>query len=146
MRSLFLILALSLGSCVTTQVKDKTLLPAIESAWDGVRDDIIYGGEIATVVDEWSLMVETNTLDDMDTQDVEDAAIVGVDLRLADGLVGTVGAEIMRDRARNFKIAVDEYVSSWVVYDAAPSDHLLVISRSSWAANPPSAIAGEVYR
>lgn len=38
--SFLLIMCLLLTSCLATRVENKTLLPAVQSAWPGVRDDI----------------------------------------------------------------------------------------------------------
>lgn len=148
MKNLIYIMLLSmLASCVSAGVKEHTLLPAIESAWDGVQEDIVYGESVPIeVVNEWTMMVMTGELLDMDTGDVEDAAIIGVDKRLEDGQIGPLGAEVMRDRARNFADAVDEYIASWYALAEQLRERPTVISRSSWATSPPPAIAMGVWR
>jgi len=144
-----LLVAVSATSCLTPQVRDKTLLPAIQSAWPGVRADVEYAGSmLESELIAWDSAVETGNFLALDTQDLEMQAIAGVNLRLEAGEIGPQGAAIMRDRASNFAAAVNEYMRSNVAMVTRPSgrvatvpDRPLVITRSSWATNPPSAIA-----
>jgi len=150
---LALLVMLSSSSCLTPQVRDKTLLPAIQTAWVGVRADVVYSGGSILESDliAWDAAVETGNFAALDVQELEMMAIAGVNLRLEEGQIGPQGAAIMRDRASNFAAAVNEYMRQVIAMNrprayregaAGP----LVISRSSWAVSPPSAIAGEVYR
>jgi hypothetical protein len=143
-----LLTLVSLSSCVTQRVQDRTLLPAIESAWPGVRDDAELGGMEEGQLLLWDVGVETGSLLGLDAAGLESAALIGVDLRLVAGEIGPIGAGIMRDRARSFRSAVEEYTRVAVVTPAR-RDYVrrpLVISRSSWATSPPPAIAGRTYR
>lgn len=151
MRSLLVALTmlLALSSCVTQRVQDRTLLPAIESAWPGVRDDAELGGLEEGTLILWDAGVASGSLTGLDSAELEGAALLGVDLRLVNGEIGPQGAAIMRDRATSFRRAVDEYTRVVVASADVGRDYNrrpLVISRSSWATSPPSAIAGRTYR
>tara|TARA_R110000737_G_scaffold47134_4_gene67040 strand:+ start:4639 stop:5076 length:438 start_codon:yes stop_codon:yes gene_type:complete len=145
MRLVLLILLLS--SCVTQRVQDRTLIPAIESAWPGVRADADLGGMQEIDLLEIDSQIASGALYMLDIERIESAALVGIDLRLVAGEVGPIGANVLRDRARSFRKAVEE--ATRVVLVSAPRDYAerpLVISSSSWATSPPSAIAARTYR
>tara|TARA_R110002153_G_scaffold9324_3_gene38611 strand:+ start:1472 stop:1918 length:447 start_codon:yes stop_codon:yes gene_type:complete len=148
MRAIIIALALmaSLSSCVTKRVQDRTLIPAIEAAWPGVRADAEVGGMPVVELESVDSAVETGELWLIDLAAVEAAALLGVDLRLVAGEIGPEGAGIMRDRVTSFIFAVEEATRVVLVkvrdYDARP----LVITSSTWATRPPSAIAARTYR
>tara|TARA_R110002167_G_scaffold93122_2_gene249799 strand:+ start:2221 stop:2670 length:450 start_codon:yes stop_codon:yes gene_type:complete len=149
MRSILLALTLLVGmsSCATRRVQDRTLVPAIEAAWPGVRADAQLGGADAALLLDGDASVESGTYIGLNVLGLEAAALVGVDMRLIAGEIGVQGAAIMRDRAAEFRRAVQE-LTRVVLVRAAPiaSDRLIVISRSSWATHPPAAIAARTYR
>lgn len=138
-------------SCLTSQVRNRALLPAIQQAWPGVRADVEYAGSMLdSELAAWDAAVETGNFLALDTQDLLMQAQAGVDLRLAEGQIGPQGAVIMKERAADFVAAVNEYMRSNIAMvvprTIAQSDRPLIITRSSWATNPPSAIADRVWR
>ena len=155
---LALLVMLSSSSCLTPQVRDKTLLPAIQTAWVGVRADAEYAaadGPISSDLEAWDAAVEAGDFAALDVLLLVADARAGVQYKLEDGVIGPQGAAIMMDRAVNFGKAVTEYMREnlLVSYEKPRKRRYregasgpLVISRSSWATSPPSAIAGEVYR
>ena len=146
MKSIVLsVLVMLLCACTTTRVQDRTLTPAIESAYPGVRADAELGGMPAGDLLLWDAGIEAGNLRGLDVGALESFALLGVDARLAAGEIGPLGAEIMRDRARSFRRAVEELLRP-VLASAPVRTTPLVISRSSWATSPPSAIAGRTYR
>tara|TARA_R110000796_G_scaffold41179_2_gene101961 strand:+ start:13028 stop:13477 length:450 start_codon:yes stop_codon:yes gene_type:complete len=149
MRSIILALALmaSLSGCVTKRVQDRTLVPAIEAAWPGVRADAELGGADAALLLDGDASVESGNYIGLNVLGLEAAAIVGVDLRLIAGEIGVQGAAIMRDRAAEFRRAVQELTRVVLVsHRPIMRDRPIVISRSSWATHPPAAIAARTYR
>ena len=147
MRNTIIVLALLASSCVTGRVQNEALLPAIEQAWPGVRADAEVGGMNAPALESWDRAVETHAYVGLDVLELEAAALFGIDTRLINGEIGPHGASIMRDRARSFRAAVEEYLTP-ALASVSPTyrQRPLVISRSSWATSPPPAIAGRTYR
>ena len=140
------ILLLLLSSCVTGKVQERTLIPAIEAAWPGVRADAELGGLAVTELENIDDYVADGRLYMIELPALESAALIGVDLRLVAGEVGPVGAGIMRDRVTSFVAAVTEATRVVIVRARDYSKRPLVISSSSWATSPPSAIAARTYR
>tara|TARA_R110000764_G_scaffold36736_1_gene81939 strand:+ start:13583 stop:14029 length:447 start_codon:yes stop_codon:yes gene_type:complete len=148
MRNIIIVLALLASSCVTARVQNEALLPAIEQAWPGVRDDAAVGGMDENLLLAWDRAVETHDYAAHDVVDLEAWAIRGIDTRLVLGEIGVNGAGIMRSRAASFRAAVEEYLAPTLA-SVSTRDYRqrpLVISRSSWATSPPPAIAGRTYR
>tara|TARA_R110002167_G_C12707228_1_gene655095 strand:- start:10324 stop:10782 length:459 start_codon:yes stop_codon:yes gene_type:complete len=144
---LVLVAMLSMSSCVSQRVRDTALLPAINTAYEGVRADAVVGGADPALLAAWDAGIEVGALAGLDIVNLEAAALMGVDLRLVAGEIGPNGANIMRDRARNFRAAVDEYLRSNTLVARAyreGAEGPVIISRSSWADHPPSAIANLV--
>lgn len=141
-----LLLLLLLSSCVTGKVQERTLIPAIESAWPGVRADAELGGLPVVELENIDDYVADGRLYMIELPALESAALIGVDLRLVAGEVGPVGAGIMRDRVTSFVAAVTEATRVVIVRARDYSKRPLVISSSSWATSPPSAIAARTYR
>jgi len=131
------------SSCVTQRVQDRTLLPAISAAWEGVRADAELGGMPEVALAAWDSAVEAGFFTGMDTSVLLNAAHVGIEQRLLAGEIGPNGVIIMRNRAISFVHAVDEYRRIVV---APVRSRRLVISRSSWATYPPAALASRTYR
>tara|TARA_R110000737_G_scaffold84395_3_gene116944 strand:+ start:1487 stop:1921 length:435 start_codon:yes stop_codon:yes gene_type:complete len=140
------ILLMLLSSCVTGKVQERTLIPAIESAWPGVRADAELGGLPVVELENIDDYVADGRLYMIELPALESAALIGVDLRLVAGEVGPVGAGIMRDRVTSFVAAVTEATRVVIVRARDYSKRPLVISSSSWATSPPSAIAARTYR
>tara|TARA_R110000850_G_scaffold272752_2_gene408185 strand:+ start:3831 stop:4268 length:438 start_codon:yes stop_codon:yes gene_type:complete len=143
---LAILLMLMLSSCVTGKVQERTLIPAIEAAWPGVRADAELGGLAVTELENIDDYVADGRLYMIELPALESAALIGVDLRLVAGEVGPVGAGIMRDRVTSFVAAVTEATRVVIVRARDYSKRPLVISSSSWATSPPSAIAARTYR
>tara|TARA_R110002153_G_scaffold132597_1_gene281598 strand:- start:328 stop:768 length:441 start_codon:yes stop_codon:yes gene_type:complete len=146
MKSILLAL-LVLASCATSRVQDRTLVPAFQSAWPGVRADAARGG--LTGLEAWDVAVETANvvqLRSLSVVDLESAALLGVDLQLVAGEIGPQGAAILRDRAATFRASVEEYTRVVLVKYVRRTRDPIVISSSSWAKSPPPAIARLVYR
>ena len=141
MRLALLTIAMLLASCITGSVQKRTLEPAVMTAWEGVRADAERGGLEAYILEQWDIGLETGMLVGLDIFQLEDAAIEGVERRLANQEIGPIGAAVMRDRARAFSRAIEELRRPIVM-----ADRPLVISRSSWATSPPPAIAARTYR
>tara|TARA_R110000744_G_scaffold380215_1_gene500262 strand:- start:54481 stop:54876 length:396 start_codon:yes stop_codon:yes gene_type:complete len=131
---------------VTGKVQERTLIPAIESAWPGVRADAELGGLPVVELENIDDYVADGRLYMIELPALESAALIGVDLRLVAGEVGPVGAGIMRDRVTSFVAAVTEATRVVIVRARDYSKRPLVISSSSWATSPPSAIAARTYR
>lgn len=137
-----MLVVLCTTSCLTSQVRDKTLLPAIQSAWVGVRADVVKGGGMLdSELVAWDAAVSTGNFLGLDLQDLQMQAIAGVNVRLELGEIGMHGALIMRDRAASFVASVSEYMRSDIVVRSPMPTGPLTISRSSWALFPPPAIA-----
>lgn len=142
----FAILLMLLSSCVTGKVQERTLVPAIEAAWPGVRADAELGGLPVVELENIDDYVADGRLYMIVLPALESAALIGVDLRLVAGEIGPVGAGIMRDRVSSFVAAVTEATRVVIVRARDYSKRPLVISSSSWATSPPSAIAARTYR
>ncbi len=140
------ILLMLLSSCVTGKVQERTLVPAIEAAWPGVRADAELGGLPVVELENIDDYVADGRLYMIVLPALESAALIGVDLRLVAGEIGPVGAGIMRDRVASFVAAVTEATRVVLVRARDYSKRPLVISSSSWATSPPSAIAARTYR
>lgn len=102
---------MTLTSCLTGGARQEALLPSIQGAWPGVREDISYGGRMS----EEELMavdiaVEMGAFDNIDLDRLVQAADAGIVQQLLDGVVGVTGAEILRDRVDAFRRAIEEYV------------------------------------
>ena len=138
MKKLILCIILA-SSCLAQGVRDRVLLPSIQQAWVGVREDVVYGGGMLdSELAQWDAAVETGNFIALDIQDLEMQAQAGIDQQLQDGVVGPQGAVILKERAAAFAASVKEYMRSSIAMIRRPAIRQpLVITRSSWATNPP---------
>jgi hypothetical protein len=159
-RSLLLVaVVLMTTACVGGRTRETVLVTAVASAWPGVRADVVLGGGVLpATVELWDAAVAAGTstaFAGLDWVPLEASGMAGVEERLRTGEIGLVGASVLRDRILWFGAGVAELVRGPLAYESSTSSTRetsrarsgpLVISRSSWARHPPSAIAGEVYR
>lgn len=101
---------MTLTACLTGGTRQESLLPAIQGAWPGVREDISYGGQMTEeellAVD---IAVETGAFANIDLDELVSAADAGIVAQLTDGILGATGAEILRDRVDAFRRAIEEF-------------------------------------
>lgn len=121
MKNILLMMCMLLVSCTNQAVKSQALLPAIQSAWPGVKADIEvsridglvgpgYVGYAGYELEIWSNQVFSGNFKGMDLSRIERLAHQGVDNRLLAEEIGSNGAQILKDRATNFVDAIRRYM------------------------------------
>lgn len=137
------------ASCATPKVQEYTLSPAIQEAWIDIRANAELSGMVDTaVLEQWDTAVENSEFEAMDFAPIREAAFEGIEMRLEAGKIGPNGAIVLRSLVITFENALEELRTPVIVVRPRRdySERPLVISRSSWATNPPSAIAARTYR
>ncbi len=146
-RAALIVMVAMLSGCLTNRAHDSVLEPAVVAAWPEVRADAELGGLGESTLANWDMAMETLNFLGLDSQELRDAAIAGVDQLLIRDEIGPNGADIMRGTVESFVAAIEELRRGVLASrERTTSDRPLVISRSSWATNPPPAIAARTYR
>lgn len=137
--------ALTLTSCLSSQVRDEALLPAASLAWPGVRADVERG--ILDAVEDGNLKnpatlngyledmdeVLANGADRHDLADIPWAALEpygqrGIQDRIDDGEMHPLVAESLFERLKNFTHTFDQLLLAYIPLSAS-------MNREHWLAN-----------
>ncbi len=114
MKSTLLIMCLLLTSCLAARVEDKTLLPAVQSAWPGVRADIEM--DPAEAVSDADLAFATAAIVAGDRTGIraiawapmDASASAGIAFRVSSGEIGAGVAQSLNERLIQFRSAILE--------------------------------------
>ena len=91
MLSKALLVPLLLVSCAGPKANDTLLLPAIRTAWEGVREDAKRGDISITALANWDEAHVTGNFVGLETWEVTQAVRFGVDEMLIAGEIGPMG-------------------------------------------------------
>lgn len=102
MKYLLAILLCVVVACTTPRVRDETLLPAVQSAWVGVRADVVRGIEDSQL----EPTLEMTLLDDVATLDrlIGQGLVAAADPALW-AVLGPYGYAGIRDRVEDLEVS-----------------------------------------
>lgn len=110
-----MLLALLVASCTANRVQDRTLLPAVQSAWPGVREEIEAAPpavEVSAVeldlVEERLMSGQRVRIRQIEWLPLEVAAQAGIEQQILDGVISEGVALSLRERLDRFRDALLE--------------------------------------
>lgn len=131
-RALGLVVLAALAACAGTAAREHTLLPAMRLAWPGVQAAVARGittgleaqsqtltaaaaAELTTATREMKAALETGEAGQVAAASVmwpalEALAFTGIDARVRAGEIGSGVAESLRERVRQFSLALIKFL------------------------------------
>ena len=103
-----LVMATAVSGCIGLRARDKTLLPAVQPEWEGVRVDAVDGGIAANTLAQFDDAVTSGDVKALTLlwPTVKTAAETGVQARVDAGSVSTGVAASLLERVNNMDEAI----------------------------------------